>query len=134
MNLIQSLFIFLTLYSCIPGIGEDSGNSDQLYPVRSIKVICTVSGDCTSNNITTENMYIIYSRDRCSNMSNNYVAIAQSFSSLSCDANKCEARFDTFYETNSKLVEVSELESGQYTLISFIDLNFNESIDLNERL
>lgn len=130
------LIILLTLLtsftSCrlnLPVIGD--AGTDDTVGLRNVSISCIEDTQCQTSSIVENEIFVFYSKDRCIDFNRETSVLAMARSSVSCSLSGCTKYFED-YTTAKETVSVFWLDKGFYTVMSFVDLNANESLDDDE--
>ncbi len=126
------LLILLILSSCrlnLPVVGDEG--DDLEVGLRDVSINCIEDTECQTTSIAENEIFVFYSKDRCIDFNLETSILAMAHAKVSCDTSGCKSSFEDY--TNAKeTVAVFWLDRGIYTLMSFVDLNANESLDEDE--
>jgi hypothetical protein len=112
------------------GVNEKSGKHSN-YKIRKISIICSSQKGCVDETAEDDLAYVIYTNDKCEGYGLSSPVFAQSSKKVKCLNRKCGTKLNVFM-TSTGSVKVTHLVGGSYTVVSFIDMNHNESLDLGE--
>jgi hypothetical protein len=112
------------------GVSEKSGEKSK-YKVRNISVSCTSRPDCSEGDAHNNLLYVLYTTDECGSFGLSTPVIAQATKKIKCREGLCAVKVNNFKMNNSH-ENLTHLPQGTYTLVSFVDMNDNESLDLGE--
>jgi|LULL01.1.fsa_nt_gb hypothetical protein len=136
--MIQKIFylpIILSLsISCevsLPNTSVGSG-SDAKTNLRVVNITCSEASNCKSRQGDNLSSFVFYTSDKCSDLDASSPILAQAKKDLSCaDNTNCQGKVSNFLDENNEEKTII-LETGKYTLVSFVDLDANEFYDSGE--
>ena len=122
-------FLFILFGSCeLIAPNTSTGSGAQVTNLRNIKVICEQEDIpvCFGSD-NTYKAIVRYSKEPCKDLDHLSLYFAQGSAELLCSSDECNALVKDF-----EFVDTSYVDSGEYTLLSFIDKNQNENLDIDE--
>lgn len=132
MMLIKLLLVSYLLTSCLitPPDGDDSRATSLSY-LRNIEVTCITPMKCVNESAENFTLITIYTTAYCNNFSEFSPLLAIGGSNIDCDDDICTASVKSY--TNVEGTEdLRDIVSGNYTVITFIDINKNRWPSNNE--
>lgn len=123
-----SLSLFVSCEFVVPGLEGSSGESS--FYVRTVEVSCSddlqICADQTATDLAAKSFY---TSDDCENISDSSPVIALGSSKLLCNSESCFSKIKDFVNGDTP---VNSLPTGNYSLVSFIDVNDNSLPDSDE--
>ena len=131
---ILTTFMLLFLFSCRlePPVTEEDTESIYFVDLSTINVTCTESTYCSPDTETDYEFTIYYSLDSCSEFLVDTSPVAVGKKTVSCTSENCMASFTEYTERWDDTNTVHSLREDNYTLLSYIDIDGNGSIDDDE--
>ena len=124
---IAALF-FTSCKAIAPGTGLKSG--EEYFGIRNVSITCSDSvGICADGSAHDMQAMVLYTTDICQNFTDSSPVVALGSSPVLCQSQSCISDIIDYFSGESPL---TSLPAGNYSLVSFIDVNTNSLPDSDE--
>ncbi len=127
-------FMLFFLFSCRlePPVVEEDTESIYYVDLSTINVTCSESTHCSPSIETDYEFTIYYTLDSCNEFLVDTSPVAVGKKTVNCNSKNCMATFTEYTERWDDTNIVHSLREDNYTLLSYIDIDGNGSIDDDE--
>ena len=132
MSFVRLIALKILMTSCLitpPSVRD--GRPELKSNLRNVKVTCVEETYCKPEENTDYEIVTYYTYDGCNTFDASSPVIALSREDLKCERAGCVGHINTFKD-EAGMEDVVFADSGEYTLVIFVDVNQNESIDDDE--